>query len=266
MRGEGRQIFISTGRDLSLDDELPDGKDEADREVSTPGGEEQRITGFSADSRRRLRSKMHTIRRDAEGVFLTLTYQHTDPTCREAKRHLDTFWKRLRRWLEEDGVGRISCVWKMEPQERGTPHFHLIVYGVSFINAQKVSRLWHEVTDEVDHRHRKAGVDVERAVNEDGKLQAYLAKYLAKTYDHWPGPQDLTYTGRWWGIMGRDHVPWAQWDETAVQVHQKEAERLIRDLLDEWEVDIPDDVIPPTLTVNTRGDPSKRFLEFVNRI
>lgn len=260
MRSDGRQLVIDTGPEPEADDldVHPEAEGQAEQGEGmpvTPQGEEQRVKGFSADSRRRLRKKMHAVRRDAEGVFLTLTYQHTRPTPREAKAHLDAFWKRLRRWLDDADIGRISCIWKMEPQERGTPHFHLIVYGTQFIPAQTVSRLWHEVTDETDHRHRKAGVDVERAVNEDGKLTAYLGKYMAEEYDEWPA-EDVVYTGRWWGVMGRKHLPRAPWDEAAVYIDQNEAKALIRSLLDEWGVDLPNGVIPPSLCICTRGDPT----------
>jgi hypothetical protein len=132
----------------------------------------------------------------------------------------------------------------------------LIVYGVRFIPAQEVSRLWHEVTEETDHRHRKAGVDVERAVNKDGKLIAYIGKYLAECYDEWPGDR-CAYTGRWWGVRGRKHLPRADWDEAAIYLEQREARALIRSLLDRWGADLPEGVIPPSLHVCTRGDPAE---------
>lgn len=266
LRSEGRELVIDTGERPEADELDVHPEREENGETSapatgehppTPQGEEQRITGFSEDSRRRLRRKLHSIRRDAEGVFLTLTYQHTTPTPQKAKDHLDAFWKRLERWMNEEGVGRISCVWKMEPQERGVPHFHMIVYGATYIDAQEVSRLWHEVTDEVDHRHRKAGVDVERAVNRDGKLSAYLAKYMDETYREWPHPNGCPYTGRWWGVRGRDHLPRAPWDEAPIYLDQHEAEAMIRSLLDEWDVDIPEGVVPASLRICTRGDPAE---------
>ena len=275
LQSEGRSLVIDTGESPDADDldVHPDHEEKADSSAPamevdppTPQGEEQKIRGFSDKSRRRLRKELHSIRRDAEGVFLTLTYQHTKPTPQKCKRQFDAFWKRLRRWLDEPGVGRISCVWKLEPQKDGTPHIHAIVYGIDFIPAQKVSRLWHQVTDEQDWRHRKSGVDVERAVNEDGKLQSYLAKYMAECYDEWPTPNGCPFTGRWWGVRGRDHAPRASWDEAAVYLDQHEAQFLIRELLDEWDVDLPDGVIPPSLHICTRGDPADRLDELLTRI
>ena len=263
LQSDGRSLVIDTGGRPEADDldVHPEHEAEADPEAEapapTPQGEAQKITGFSDKSRRRLRKMLHSIRRDAEGVFLTLTYQHTKPSPQECKRQFDAFWKRLRRWLDDPDVGRISCVWKLEPQKDGTPHIHMIVYGVDFIPAQKVSRLWHQVTEEQDWRHRKSGVDVERAVNEDGKLQAYLAKYMAECYDRWPTPNGAPFTGRWWGARGRDYLPRASWDEAPIYLDEHEAKALIRLLLDEWDVDVPDGVVPSSLHICTRGDPAE---------
>lgn len=291
IRNGGRQVFISTGRDPGPDfdlkepDRAPNSSDSATGDLfreavdvegdpsatadGPPPPKRGKIDGFGVGPRRRLRDRLHAMKRDTEGVFLTLTYHESDPTPERAKRDLDVFWKRLRQRYEGEHVLPISSIWKMEPQERGVPHFHLIVYGLSFIPAQTVSRLWHEVTEEESEKHRKAGVDVESAVNEDGKLQAYMAKYMAETYDGWPGaePGDpWAEMGRWWGCLGRDHLPVAEWEDTAVKIHQREAERLIRELLDEWDVDIPDGVIPRSLMVNCRGCAGQRLLDLMDRL
>jgi hypothetical protein len=277
-RNGGRQILISTGPDLSGDTDLPDvqqGDDQAgEGDQSAPANGQTpptrgRIDGFSADSRRRLRERLHAIRRDAKGVFLTLTYHQTRPSPDRAKRDLDVFWKRLRERYGGEHVGGISAVWKMEPQKRGAPHFHLIVYGIDFIPAQEVSRIWHDVTAEESSQHAQSGVDVESAVNEDGKLQTYLAKYMAETYEGWPGaePGDpWANMGRWWGSLGREHLPVAEWEPEGVALHQREAQKLIRELLDEWDVDIPDGVIPPSLLINCRGDAGQRLLRLLDRL
>jgi hypothetical protein len=216
-----------------------------------------------------LRERVHAIDRDADGLFITLTYHETKPTPDRVKKDFDALWAWLEREYNGPSVRPISCVWKMEPQDRGTPHIHLILYGVPFIPAQKLSRRWHEITGETSKKHRKAGVDIETAVNEDGKLQGYLAGYMEKTYDHWPGaePGDPWWNpGRWWGLRRRDCLPVAEWEDTVVQIHQREAEALIDELLDEWEVDLPGYVTPPTLIINTRGSPGERLLDLIDRI
>jgi hypothetical protein len=259
MRGGGRQLVIDVGEEPDADDldVHPDREDEApatEVHPPTPQGEDQHITGFSDCARRRMRKRVHAMKRDEGGLFITVTYHETTPTPQEAKNHLDRFWKQLKRRFPG-----ISAIWKMEPQERGVPHFHLLLYGQQFIPVQLLSSIWHDVTDETSHQHRKSGVDVEgRSVNEDGKLQAYMGKYMAKTYDGWPGaePGDpWAETGRWWGCLGRKNLPWAGWDDAKIYLDQHEAKALIRELLTEWDVDLPDGVIPPSLCICTRGDP-----------
>jgi hypothetical protein len=280
MRGDGRQLVIDTGQEPEADglDVHPDREaeveDEADTEAPTvesiigvvrpiagdgapsltPSGHEQIMHGFSGCARRRLRKRLHSMERGADGLFLTLTYHEADPTPEECKADLDRFWKRLDRRFPG-----ISAIWKMEPQDRGVPHFHLLVYGQSFIPAPLLSSIWHEVTAETTDEHRKSGVDVEsRSVNENGKLQGYMAGYMAETYDKWPGaePGDpWAETGRWWGCLGRESLPWAGWDEAKIHLDQHEAQAIIRQLLTEWEVDLPDRVVPPSLCICTRGDP-----------
>ena len=259
MRGEGRQLVIDAGEEPEADDHdiHPDRENEApatEATPPTPQGKDQHITGYSDGQRRRMRKRMHAMDRSADGLFITLTYHKTDPDPDEVKTHLDLFWKRLRRRFSG-----ISAIWKMEPQERGIPHFHLMLYGQAFIPAQLLSSIWHDVTDETSHKHRKSGVDVQgRSVNEDGKLQAYMGKYMAKTYDGWPGAEEgdpWAEPGRWWGCLGRENLPWAEWDEAKIHLDQHEAKALIRQLLDEWGVDLPDGVVPPSLCICTRGDP-----------
>ena len=201
---------------------------------------------FSASSRRRIRDRLHSMDRDAEGLFLTLTYHETDPHPRVAKAHLDVFWKRLRRRFPE-----ISSIWKMEPQERGTVHFHLIVYGVDYVPVQWLSEQWHAVTGERSEQHEKSGVDLEPRVNENGKVQAYMAKYMAKEEcgEQWENP------GRFWGCLSREFLPWGQWAEGSIDLTEAEALRLISDLIDRWGVDLPEGVIPRSLTVYTVGSP-----------
>lgn len=81
------------------------------------------------------------------GVFLTLTYQRNEyenprDLYRQAseKKHVAEFIKRLARFLGESLTGRWIC--KMEFQEGGWVHWHLIVLGVSRIEHAALSSLW----------------------------------------------------------------------------------------------------------------------------
>jgi len=86
------------------------------------GGTRGRITAFSPASRRRLirlfaRLEMAKIRTS----FLTLTF-HQSPSTIEAKAALKRFLMRLRRKYAD-----VAGVWRMELQERGAIHFHLLI-------------------------------------------------------------------------------------------------------------------------------------------
>ncbi|MCS4123141.1 rolling circle replication-associated protein [Salinibacter ruber] len=271
MRPEGRQLVIDRG---SRSEEV--NSEDRDRSLAEAmGGEtirdpvaESVISGFSEDSRRRLRGRLHALRRDASGLFLTLTYQHRDPTPDGAKQDLDTFWKRIRRRFPG-----ASAVWKMEPhtedENRGVPHFHLMVFGVQFIPVQWLSKIWHDVTGERDYAHRKSCVDLEPFVNEDGKLQSYMTEYMEETYDEWPDAEKdgpWAETGRWWGCLSRKQLPYAEWEDAPIYLNESEAIQIISELVDEWDLDLPDGVIPPSLTINTRGDPKAYLDDLMDRL
>jgi hypothetical protein len=129
---------------------------------------------------------------------MTLTYPASypgDPI--KLKRHLASFWKRLRRkypW--------VSAIWRVELQERGAPHYHLLLFGVSFLAWQWVAKNWYEIVGSGDPQHLNAGTEIHAALS--WRLAAhYLAKYIAKA-----APEDhLQAIGRHWGIMGRANLP-----------------------------------------------------------
>jgi len=270
VRPGGRQLVISRADfpDRSPDTDLADEPDDADpSDNGTPessqrgGGEREKIDGFSARARRNMRETIHSLDRSSEGLFIALTYHEEEPTPERCKRDLDVFWKRLVRKFPG-----LSAVWKMEPhtegKNRGVPHFHLMIFGTGFIDAQWLSRQWHEVTAERSEDHRKTSVELDSFINENGRLQAYLCKYMAKEYDGWPGAQPgdpWAEMGRWWGCLGRDRLPIAEWADWKKHLSQSDACELIRFLLDEWDVDIPDGVVPPSLMVNCTGDPCDRL-------
>lgn len=276
IREGGRQLVIDRG--FSSSKPPPDENEEEEEDScgsSGADGEEEpsskrgRITAFSEASRRRLRGFVHSLRRDAESTFLTLTWHRFCPDPEEAKRALDTFLKRMRRRFPG-----ASAVWKLEPQKRGFPHYHLLVYGLPFVPYEKLAAIWHECTQEVSGQHRQSGVDVERSVhNDDGKLQSYLAKYMSKEMDGWPTEkldgekaEAWEHPGRFWGVFNRDALPRAAWADWAAWVPAGDATWLIETLLREWDVDIPEGVIPPRMVINVRGDPTEDLDAFLERM
>jgi hypothetical protein len=132
--------------------------------------------------------------------MVTLTYPGQYAESPEIwKNDLDNFLRRLARRFEH-----ASGVWKLEPQRRGAPHFHLLVWGASYHDLlQWVSAAWYEVVGSNDERHLRAGTRVEMVRSYSG-VRSYAAKYLGKEVQGgcWQ------YPGRWWGIFQRVKLPY----------------------------------------------------------
>jgi hypothetical protein len=95
---------------------------------ATGGGDRGEIRSFSRRSCQTMRDRCYSIDLDAadrigfKTVFMTLTYSATFPDKKEKiKRDLDTLTKRINRRF-----GKCFLIWKVEPQKRGAPHFHIV--------------------------------------------------------------------------------------------------------------------------------------------
>lgn len=168
------------------------------------------IKGYSASSRKR---QLQTVSRagNAVPVFVTMTYGEKfpdDPS--DWKRHLDKFFKRLKRKHPD-----YSALWRLEPQERGAPHFHLLVYQSSgkrpFLPWQWVANSWAEASEDVSPEHIAAGTRVEALRSARGAA-FYVAKYLAKLPEGEERPE-WAKVGRHWGIHNRGAFPFAKQHE-----------------------------------------------------
>ncbi|MEO6788383.1 MAG: hypothetical protein ABI318_19845, partial [Chthoniobacteraceae bacterium] len=93
-----------------------------------------------------------------------------------------------------------------EPQVRGAPHFHLLLWGMDFIPHEWIARAWWETVGSNDPDHLAAGTSIERAKSARG-VQAYCSKkYMGKEVTL---PDGWENVGRWWGILGRKKLPHA---------------------------------------------------------
>jgi hypothetical protein len=144
-------------------------------------GKRGKVTEFSKASRKRLLELFATI--DAKKyLFITLTYGANFPDTPNAKRHLKAFMMRLERRYK-----RLCGVWRLEYQERGAPHFHLILMNVPFIPAKMIVDLWEAVIGEeyANNTFNETG-DRNRtftrveAIRKHKKVMAYISKYVAK--------------------------------------------------------------------------------------
>lgn len=173
------------------------------------GGKRGCINGFSRSSRLRLMRLIASVRRDAElPCFVTLTYPDQFPTVERAKRDLKIFLQRMGRRFPEAGY-----IWKLEPQQRGAPHYHLLVWGVpENILFSWVIGTWYEIAGQGDQNHFRfhAGLlpGSQKCVSRVRSFKGvwyYAAKYLGKTFEvaEW----GKTWTGRFWGVGNRSFIP-----------------------------------------------------------
>lgn len=186
-------------------------------------GKRGRIDGFSFASRRRLMYMVAKVRRDAElPCFVTLTYPNNFPSPIESKRHLKIFIKRLLRKFND-----IGFIWKLEPQERGAPHYHLLVWGSdeSLLRAF-VPEAWFEIAGNGDRNHLRFHLGMlpksEPCVNQvrsrEGVMR-YASKYLGKTFE--VAGWDEIYPGRFWAVVQKENIPFGK--EVVMYITKKDA-------------------------------------------
>ncbi len=171
------------------------------------------VRGFSARSQRALLARVNSIDqgrcRAGDFAFVTLTYPRAFPTASASKIDLDNFLKRLER---EHGLRWL--IWKLEPQQRGAPHYHLLVHvGASFDPAKLcawVAHAWHDLAGGGDANHLKWHLGllgnrpcVEQVRDWQG-VGNYAAKYLGKTS---LGDEEWQHPGRFWGERRADLSP-----------------------------------------------------------
>lgn len=191
------------------------------------GGKRGAVKGFTVASRRRLMQTIARIRRDAElPCFVTLTYPSVFPSPKESKRHMEIFIKRIKRKF--DGVGFI---WKLEPQERGAPHYHLLVWGVHEVELRAwIPKAWFAIAGNDDQNHFLFHVGalgnqhcVQRVRSFRG-VWSYASKYLGKTFD--VAGWDEKPTGRFWAVVNRSNVPFGE--TLTVEIPYKQATHIMR--------------------------------------
>jgi len=152
---------------------------------------------------------------------VTLTYPCEYPTVARAKRDLKIFLQRLNRKFEKAGL-----IWKLEPQQRGAPHYHLLVWGIdNAILFGWVLKNWHEIAGNGDRNHYlfHAGLlpDSQKCVTKVYSFNgvwSYASKYLGKTFDVAQWGQK--WTGRFWGIVNRENIPFGEEVTFETSIHE----------------------------------------------
>lgn len=115
----------------------------------------------------------------------------------QAKEYLWALLARIqRRWPT------VSGYWRLEYQERGAAHFHLVLFGLPWWDKSDLQRVWGGIVGEVRPFTRIEAVRHWRGV------LAYVGKYLGK---RGPGLDSSAYLdaspGRFWGTFNEKCIP-----------------------------------------------------------
>lgn len=178
------------------------------------GGRRGRVTVFSRASRRRLLRRIRAVdfrqagQEDHVVYFVSPTYPFEFPSAAASKCHLEAFIKRVGRQFP----GAFG-VWKIEPQQRGAPHYHLLLAvpkwhlgGESPRECRSWFRhwaadAWCDVVGSEDPKHR-AFHHAAREFVEEPRSSRGIASYIGK-YMNKPESGEWQQHGRWWGIINK---------------------------------------------------------------
>jgi hypothetical protein len=178
------------------------------------------VWGLSRGSVRRLRFKLANYEGEW-AAWLDLTYPAEFPRDgRIVKAHLEALLKRLKRRYPG-----IVYLWVLEFQERGAPHYHIVVS--CRVGKGWLSQAWYEIVGSGEPAHLRAGTRVS-AVRSNVGMAGYFAKYLGKRKQK-AVPSGFVSPGRMWGCSRGISRPVLEFVLEGAQL--VEAQRLFRKLL-----------------------------------
>lgn len=163
-------------------------------------GKRAEVKGFSIRSRSRLNRKIAMLKKHHLPLFVTLTYGENYPLeAAEYKKHLHNFFMTLKYRFPSYGA-----IWKLEFQERGAAHFHLLLWGVSLEQRHQIVNIWYRIAGYKDIKVKKfhmgllgnGNTHCVQVIRSWGGVASYSAKYLAKIDNVVDRP------GRIWGVRG----------------------------------------------------------------
>lgn len=239
--GESSQSDASgTGRLVSLGRTLTTYTDGQWIEIRQPfygatlgGGLRGAVTTFSAQSRKRFMKKIYILQSSSRCLWVTLTQPAAFVGSTGARRMAKLWTARVRR-AYPDACG----LWRIQPQKRGAPHFHIMVYGIPAdgldVKSVRVAlaKMWTAVVvggiengSQLSAKSRgqiaRYGCDVAEMDTSTG-VQRYASRYLSRT----DAVGNNAVRGRQWGVFNRDALPVSRTD--AVTVTRAVAQNVVR--------------------------------------
>jgi hypothetical protein len=160
------------------------------------------VAGFTRASRMRLLCKMNTVAAQeapARPKFITLTYpREILPSWKWAKYQLDQFLHRLFRKF-----GKLAVLWRMEHQEDGSIHYHMVVWYTPYIPWWWIANAWDTLIGNQVAPSESASTEI-RALRSWRQTSYYVSKYIAKDTDL--SNMDI-FHGRHWGCRNWRLLP-----------------------------------------------------------
>lgn len=194
------------------------------REVERPQSERGIVSEFSQKSRRRLSRFLATLDSDAPAFTMALTlpgvWEHLT-----AEAVVRAFTVLGRRFSAKRSFRSVSVGWKLELQDRGALHYHLLIYGLGEDSALEssvrhwIARQWNElvcldVTAEQKEHHRWWHIEPRHDRSKGGVVEnwervrdfaGYFSKYLGKAEGVVSSDAEKGY--RFWGFWNRSALP-----------------------------------------------------------
>lgn len=156
------------------------------------------ITSFTYKARARIMRKMASINIELAGlpIFITLSYPEQYPASSKIyKQHLHTFIIYLSRQYP-----KAWGIWRLEYQDRGSPHYHFLLWGEADISKEYLIKSWHSIINSQDQNHLQYGIHISNIESIHG-IFAYVSKALGKLQDKSFVPTDNP--GRFWGVINK---------------------------------------------------------------
>lgn len=163
------------------------------------GGLRGSITTWTSASRLRWMRTLSRVQWSAmpHPLWITLTYHRPDGSWP------DDPYPDLHAWLHEIQAryGHMHYVWRLAWQDRGAPHFHIILWPPSptsyYTNVHyqhSLALLWHDRVDPTSQSHRTYGTKIE-PLESYRHAARYISRYVAKE-----DPRESPHPGvRRWG-------------------------------------------------------------------
>lgn len=196
-----------------------------------------RVTSFSKGSMRNFRDKLMNLDLDpfigqskeaptGNGFFLSLGYPAEYPVSKDTlHRHREKLSKQLRRTF---GDSYLGAVWKLELQDCGAPHFHIITLFSCAMDTAEIREwttdLWTETVGCYDLDFRRYGPNVVPLYGIAECLRSYMLKNLSLKFG------DCLELGRIWGVWEckKGSMPFKEPELITLETPEEHAELLRR--------------------------------------